>query len=52
MTTIFGEGWAQPVISKPWAFVASVLFALSKASGYRVLNGVKHRAWQRAVGDA
>ncbi len=47
---MFGNGWAQPVVSKSWAFVTTVLFALSTLTGYRVLNTAKHRAWQRACG--
>ena len=48
----FGIGWAQPVVSRQWAFVASVLFALSSLTGHRILNHTKHRAWERAVGVA
>jgi hypothetical protein len=47
---ILGHGWAQPVTSKPWAFVASVLFQVSRLSGYRVLNHSKHLAWEKACG--
>ncbi len=43
------KNWAQPVVSKPWAFVATVLFALSRWCGHRVLNGAKGRAWNKAV---
>jgi hypothetical protein len=50
MKTWFGVGWAQPVVSRPWAFTASVLFFLSSVTGHRVLNTVKHTAWERAVG--
>jgi hypothetical protein len=41
---------AQPVVSGPWACVAVVLFGLSKLSGYRILNGAKHRAWELSCG--
>jgi hypothetical protein len=44
------DDWAQAVVSKPWAFVTSVLFWISKASGYRVLNHAKCIAWQKSVG--
>jgi hypothetical protein len=47
---MFGKNWAQPAISKPWAFAADVLFAISALTGHRVLNGAKHRAWERACG--
>ncbi|MGH9095578.1 MAG: hypothetical protein ACRDXE_10495 [Acidimicrobiales bacterium] len=40
----------MPVKSKPWAVVSTVLFAISRASGYRVLNGAKGRAHRRAGG--
>ena len=42
--------WAQPVVSKPWAIVCTLLFALSQWSGYRILNHAKHAAWQKACG--
>ena len=42
--------WAEPVVSKPWAFVATVLFALSKLTGNRVLNRAKGFAWRHAIG--
>jgi len=48
MTCTFGKGWAQPVTSKPWAFIATVLFTVSRLTGHRVLNHRKHIAWQRA----
>ena len=47
---LFGKGWAQPVIRTHWAFICSVLFAISRLSGYRVLNHEKHVAWGRACG--
>lgn len=46
----FGH-WAQPVTSRPWAVICGLLFAVSRLSGHRVLNGAKHRAWQRATGQ-
>jgi hypothetical protein len=49
---MLGYGWAQPVVSKRWAFVCSVLFAISRATGNRVLNHRKHLAWERACGIA
>jgi len=45
-----GKGWAQPVTSKPWAFVASTLFTISKISGYRLANAAKGFAWRKACG--
>lgn len=51
MRVWLGYGWAQqPVTSRAWAFAASLLFAISKATGYRVLNHAKHVAWCRAGG--
>lgn len=47
---MFGKDWAQPVTSKRWAFYATVLFTISKATGYRRLNHAKHIAWERACG--
>lgn len=44
------SGWAQPVISRPWAVATVLLFSVSQLSGYRVLNGAKHTAWFRATG--
>ncbi len=44
----FGQ-WAQPVTSRTWAIVAAALYALSQASGYRMLNTAKAHAWCRAV---
>jgi hypothetical protein len=46
------RNWAQPVTSRPWAVICSVLFAASRATGFRVLNRAKHRAWQHACGLA
>jgi hypothetical protein len=45
-----GHGWATPVVSKRSALWASVLFAVSRVTGYRVLNHRKHLAWERACG--
>lgn len=47
---MFGANWATPVVSRRKAFWCSVLFAASRASGYRVLNHRKHLAWERACG--
>lgn len=46
----FGVGWAQPVTSKTWAFIASLLEGIARLSGYRVLSHWKHVAWCRACG--
>lgn len=46
----FGKGWAQPVTSKPWAFVATVTHAIQRASGHRLDGRYAARAWARAVG--
>jgi hypothetical protein len=45
-----GEGWAQPVVSKPWALVATVTHAIQRATGHRLNGHYAHRAWQRACG--
>lgn len=45
------KSWAQPVVSKPWGVVTSVLFKISKLSGHRVLNHSKAIAWARATGS-
>jgi hypothetical protein len=47
---VLGYGWAQPVTSRRWAFLASALFYLSRLTGHRVLNHQKHVAWQKACG--
>lgn len=44
-----GYGWAQPVTSRSWAFVACLLDAISRASGHRVLSVAKHSAWCKAT---
>lgn len=44
------ENWAQPVVSKPWAIVTTVLFAISKATGHRLFSYWKCLAWQKAIG--
>lgn len=46
------SNWAQPVTSKRWAFVASVLSHAKAASGYRLFVGESHRAWVKAYGLA
>lgn len=49
--TWLGYGWAQqPVTSRTWAFIASLLFEVSRLTGYRVLNHAKHVAWCKAGG--
>jgi hypothetical protein len=45
----FGYGWAAPVTHRGWAFVATVLDALKRASGYRLCVSSAHRAWERAI---
>jgi hypothetical protein len=46
----FGKGWAQPVVSKPWAFVATATEWAKRLSGYRLAVHSHHRAWERACG--
>jgi hypothetical protein len=48
----FGDGWAQPVVRKRWAFVSTILFALDKWTGYRIdrLAHWKGHAHRRACG--
>lgn len=45
-----GYNWAMPVVSRPWAIVASITEIIKRASGYRVMAVTHHRAWERAVG--
>lgn len=47
---MFGKGWAQPVVSKPWAFAATVTEWGKRATRYRLFVRVHHRAWERACG--
>lgn len=44
--------WAQPVVSRRWAFVTVAVETVSRLSGYRLLCHQKHVAWQRACGIA
>lgn len=39
----FGRGWATPVVSRQWAFIATVTQAIKPGP-------VSHRAWERACG--
>jgi len=48
--TWFGYGWAQPVVNRRWALVATVTEWIKRASGYRLCVGFHHRAWERACG--
>ena len=49
--TWFGYGWAQqPVTSRTWALIASLLFAAKRLTGHRVLNTATHAAWAKAGG--
>ncbi len=48
--TWFGKGWAQPVVSKRWAFIATVTDWLKRATNYRLGVHIHHRAWERACG--
>ncbi len=43
------KNWAQPVTSKPWALVASVLDQAKRISGYRLFVRSSHRAWEQAT---
>lgn len=47
---MFGRGWAQPVVSKRWALVATVTDRVKRMSGFRLCVGSSHRAWERACG--
>lgn len=48
----FGKGWAQPVVSKRWAFVATVTEWIKRGTNYRWAwpTHAHHRAWERACG--
>lgn len=46
----FGKGWAQPVVSKRWAFVATVTDRLKRLTRYRLFVSAAHRSWERACG--
>ena len=50
MASWTGSGWAQPVVSKRWAFACSALSALKRASGYRLFVRSAHSTWRRACG--
>jgi hypothetical protein len=44
--------WAQPVVSRRWAVICTVLDWGRRLSGHRVLNRSTHKAWERACGIA
>lgn len=48
--TWFGYGWATPVVSRRWAFIATVLQAVTPGPGCG--GPIPHRAWERACGIA
>jgi hypothetical protein len=50
MNRILHRHWAQPVVRQRYAYLADILFAVSKVIRYRGLNHVKHCAWERATG--
>jgi hypothetical protein len=50
MRTWFGYGWAAPVISRRWAFAATVLDRAKRLTRYRMFVRSSHRAWERAIG--
>ena len=45
------SNWAQPVTSKPWAAICTVLDTIKRASGYRLFVHQTHSAWLRATGQ-
>lgn len=48
---LVGRRWAQPVVHKRWAFVATILDSLSRCVGQPMwLHGPARRAWEKAVG--
>lgn len=48
----FGKGWAMPVVSKRWAFAATVLDRVKRVTRYKIGSHAAHRAWEHAVGVA
>lgn len=50
MGTWFGYGWAQPVVSRRWAFITTILSFIKRVSHYRLCVSASHRAWERACG--
>lgn len=46
----FGYGWAMPVVSRPWAVIASFFDVVKRVSGYRIGAVFGAKAWERAVG--
>jgi hypothetical protein len=49
MKSWFGQGWAEPVVSKPWALACTVLDRIKRLSGYRVGVHSSHWAWENAT---
>ena len=43
--------WAMPVTHPAWAVVALVSHRVMRLSGYRILGGLSHYAWRRAVAE-
>lgn len=50
MRSWFGYGWAQPVVRRRWALVATLYHWMLRHSGYRLSGAPTHWAWERAVG--
>lgn len=45
----FGYGWAQPVTKRRWAFTATLLYQVGRATRFRVGGDAAHRAWMKAT---
>lgn len=52
--TMFGKGWAMPVVSKRWAFTATALQWVKRGTNYRWSwpNHAFGYAFGRAVGTS
>jgi hypothetical protein len=44
------ENWAQPVVSKPWAVIATVVYLVARKTRFVLFGNFQHRAWEKAVG--
>lgn len=42
--------WAAPVVSKPWAILATITYWIARKSNFRLFPHFQHTAWERAVG--
>jgi hypothetical protein len=45
------KNWAQPVVSKKWAYIATVTNWIAKHTRFVLFGNFQHRAWERAVGS-